>query len=195
MRGIAGAAVTAAVLATLAGCSGVGGGGAMVERAAGAEEVPVRFAYRGLAGAQPVYRAADDSRRGFAVRRATFVGRDEFAIFDVISAAGGSAMPPQDTSLWVRRMVERDDAIEWGPAGDVRGGPRRTGTGWQTFRMGDREAACVGVQRSLREQAPRRVAAARGDQGQLMVVGLYCRRGQDQIGVDEAREIAVALEA
>lgn len=194
MRGIADGVVAAALVAALAGCAGGGAGGrAMVERAAGADEVPVRFAYRGLAGARPVYRAADDSRRGFAVRRATFVGRDEFAIFDVISTAGQSAMPPEATSLWVRRMVERDDAIEWGPAGDVQGGPRQTGTGWQTFRMGDREAACVGVQRSLGGQ--RATGGAAGDQGQLMVVGLYCRRGQEQIGVEEARAVAAALQA
>ena len=190
MRTVTAARLVAAASAAwlpLAGCADA----PMAQRAATAEEVPLRFAYGGLANIRPAYRAADDGRRGFAVRRAMIVGRDEFAIFDMMRTLGDSYIPRRATSLWVRGMVEEKDrdAIEWGRAGDIRGGVRQTG--YQTFRMPDRESACVGLQRSLRDHN----SGVFGEHSQLMVVGLYCRRGSEQIGAEEVRAIAGALQA
>ncbi len=162
----------------------------LVERDVAAADVPIRFAYRGLRPEGAKYEGADDPRRGTTVRRVTYAGPDEFAIFDLMQTMGDAAFSRQPARAYVRDMLKPEAKVAWDGSGDIPGSRQ---TSWQGFRLEDPKGnlACVGLRRSLREH----IEAAFGDYSQSLLIGFYCREGEEPLGEDEIRAIAQALQA
>jgi hypothetical protein len=180
------ALIAVAAASLVAACAPQG----LVEREVAAGDVPVRFAYRGLRPEGAKYEGADDPRRGTTVRRVTYAGADEFAIFDLMQTLGDAVFSRQPAKTYMRGMLRPDAKVTWDGAGDI---PAARQTSWQGFRLDDPggDLACVGLRRSLREH----VEAAFGDYSQSLLVGFYCREGEEPLGEDEIRAIAQALQA
>jgi hypothetical protein len=177
--------LTTALAAGLAACAET----KLVEREVTAEEVPIRFAYRGLRPDDARYDGADEPRNGMTVRSASYEGRDEFAIFSVMQTLGDTVFPRQPAKSFVRGMLKEDAKVEWDGSGDILGARQ---TSWQGFRLVEENGslACVGLRRSLREH----IEAPFGDYSQSLLVGFYCREGQEPLGEDEIRAISQALQ-
>lgn len=157
-------------------------------KVATAAEVPIRFAYGGLGTSDASYQRLTESRSGSSVRRAAYRGGAEYAVFDLLETLGDSYFTPQAPGAFIERFFKPDATGERGASGTV-GGSRQTS--WRAFRLKEPGAACVELQRSLREH----VEGGINQYSQALVVGVYCRAGDGQIGADEANRIARGLSA
>lgn len=178
--------VASALVALISGCAPT-----MTEadvRDVTAADVPIRFAYGQIRHGDAVFKRLADSRTGFTVRRASYTGLSEFAVFDLMESLGDSYFTPKGPGAYIERYFKPDTAIERGGSGTVAGGRQTT---WRAFRLTKSGTACVELQRSLREH----VEGGLDHYSQALVVGVYCRAGEGQIAPDEARKIATGLSA